>query len=123
MEHYKRSKAKVIKYNQQKDNIYTQNETAARWYKVVLKSKKETNNLMFSKDTAVGGYQFTIYKKGQKKSVKTVKATKKLGWERIKLPKKTETYYIKISKLTKKTSGLYRIEPDDTSVGSVVYTY
>ena len=69
-----------------------------------------------------GGYKFTIYKKGQKKPVKTVKATKKLGWVRIKLPKKTGTYYIKISKLTKKTSGLYRIEPNDILVGSV-YSY
>ena len=116
---YKKSKAKKILA----ENIYTQEEQAPRWYKVSVRSKKSSKKLGVYTMINSGGFKFTIYKKGQKKSVKTVKATKKLGWERIKLPKKTGTYYIKISKLTKKTSGLYRIEPDDTSVGSVVYTY
>lgn len=116
---YKRSKAQKILA----ENIYTEDEQAPRWYKVSVRSKKASKKLGVYTMINSGGFKFTIYKNGQKKSVKTVKATKKLGWQRIKLPKKTGTYYIKISKLTKKTSGLYRIEPDDTSVGSVIYTY
>ena len=116
---YKQSKAKKIPA----ENIYTEEESASRWYKVSVKSKKDTKKLGVYTMINSGGYKFTVYKKGQKKSIKTVKATKKLGWVRIKFPKKTGTYYIKVSKLTKKTSGLYRIESDDTSVGNVIYIY
>ena len=115
---YKQSKAQKILA----ENIYTEGEHTSRWYKVSVKSKKTQKKLGVYTMINSGGYKFTIYKKGQKKPVKTVKATKKLGWVRIKLPKKTGTYYIKISKLTKKTSGLYRIEPNDILVGSV-YSY
>lgn len=108
---YTKSKAKVIKNYDQVDNIYTQNETAARWYKIKVGSNKEKNKIKFSKYTSFGEYQFKLYKQGKKKAMKTIKLTTNYDKadKTITLPKKRGTYYIKISKLTKKTNGVYFI--------------
>ena len=59
-----------------------------------------------------GGFKFTIYQKGKKKSVKRLKVSGKRydATKIVKLPKKKGTYYIKVSKLTKKTNGYYEIK-------------
>lgn len=106
---YKRSKAKMIKLNKEINNIYTTGEKAARWYKVNVTSTKKKRILNLGKDTVSGGYKFTIYQKGKKKAIKTIKVTGNANAKTAKLPKKKGTYDIKISKLTKKTNGTYEI--------------
>lgn len=106
---YKKSKAKAIKFNKEINNIYTTSEKAARWYKVSVTSTKKKRILNLGKDTVSGGYKFTIYQKGKKKAIKTMKVIGNANARIAKLPKKKGTYYIKISKLTKKTNGTYEI--------------
>lgn len=106
---YKKSKAKKIGLNKEISNIYTTGEKAARWYKVTLTSTKKKRMLNLGKDTVSGGYKFTIYSKGKKKILKTIKVTGNANARTARLPKKKGTYYIKISKLTKKTNGTYEI--------------
>lgn len=103
---YKKSKAKNVK--DIREDIYTEEESAPRWYKVNVKSTKKKRQLWFAKESTGGGFKFVIYKKGQKKAIKTVKVTKD-GYS-IATLKKKGTYYIKVSKLTKKTNGRYVIE-------------
>lgn len=106
---YKRSKAKKISLNQEKENLYTSAEKASRWYKVIVKSSTKKKELTCGKDTVSGGYKFTIYKKGKKKPIKTVKVKSNANAKTVKLPKKKGTYNIKVSKLTKNTNGTYMI--------------
>lgn len=103
---FKKSKAQTIKMDGQRTNLYSTGETAERWYKVVKKTKK--GKLYFGSDVSSGGFKFTVYESGKKKPIKTVKVsgTKARSY---KLPKKTGTYYIKVSKQTKKTNGTYGI--------------
>lgn len=106
---YKKAKAKKIGLNKENANIYTTGEKAPRWYKVNVTSTKKKRMLNLGKDTVSGGYKFTIYQKGKKKALKTIKVTGNANAKTTKLPKKKGTYYIKISKLTKKTNGTYEI--------------
>lgn len=105
---YKKSKAKKITA----ENIYTTNEKASRWYKTTVKSSKKRKNLRITTGINEGGFKFTIYQKGKKKPVKTLKVSGKKydATRNVKLPKKKGTYYIKVSKCTKKTNGYYLIE-------------
>lgn len=106
---YKKSKAKNIKLNKETSEVYTTGEKVARWYKISITSAKKRRELNLGKDTVSGGYKFAIYQKGKKKAIKTVKVTGNANAKTAKLPKKKGTYYIKISKLTKKTNGTYEI--------------
>lgn len=47
--------------------------------------------------------------KGKEKAIKTIKVTGNANAKIAKMPKKKGTYYIRISKLTKKTNGTYEI--------------
>lgn len=105
---YKKSKAQSLKDDE--DNIYTQGEKAARWYKVSVQTTKHKNQVWVAKDSVGGGYKFSVYQKGKKKAVKTVKVKKNERYTKITLPKKKGTYYIKVSKLTDKTNGRYLVE-------------
>ncbi len=58
-----------------------------------------------SKYSVGGGFQFSVYQKG--KVIKTVKVTKNDKVKTVKLPKKKGTYYVKVTKLTSKTTGAY----------------
>lgn len=100
---YTRSKAKKIK------NIYTQGETASRWYKFTRKASDKVNVLNITKATNGGGFKFTIYKKGKKKPIKTIKVKTNESIGVVNLPKGKGTYYVKVNKLTKKTNGTYTI--------------
>lgn len=102
---YKKSKA----YKIGAQNVYTTGEKAPRWYKVTVKSTKEQERLQIATDVNVGGFKFEIYQNGKKKPIKTIKTSKRNFEKRVKLPKKKGTYYIKVSKLTKKTNGYYEI--------------
>lgn len=106
---YKRSKARTIRLNDQIYNVYTPGEKASRWYKIRIKSTKKRYELSLGKDTVSGGYQYVIYQKGRKKPIRTVKVKSNSNAKMVKLPKKKGTYYIKISKLSKKTNGAYEI--------------
>lgn len=106
---YKKSKAKKIKLDGQISNIYTTGEKTSRWYKVSITSTKKKRILNLGKNTVSGGYKFTIYKKGKKKAIKTIKVTGNANAKIAKMPKKKGTYYIRIAKLTKKTNGTYEI--------------
>lgn len=105
---YKKSKAQSLKDDE--DNIYTQGEKAARWYKVSVQTTKHKNQVWVAKDSVGGGYKFSVYQKGKKKAVKTVKVKKNERYTKITLPKKKGVYYIKVSKLTDKTNGRYLVE-------------
>lgn len=107
---YKKSQAKNLKYDE--DNIYTQDEKAARWYKVSVKTTKHKSRIWLAKDSVGGGFKFSVYQKGKKKAIKIVKVKKNEKYTKITLPKKKGTYYVKVSKLTKKTNGTYMVEGD-----------
>lgn len=103
---YKKSKAKKLNAKE----VYTTNERAARWYKTEVTSTKKQKKLKISTAADQGGFKFTIYQSGKKKPIKTVKTTVKHLDKTVKLPKKKGTYYVKVSKVTKKTNGYYEIK-------------
>ena len=103
---YKKSKAKKLNAKE----IYTTNERAARWYKTEVTSTKKQKKLKISTAADQGGFKFTIYQSGKKKPIKTVKTSVKHLDKTVKLPKKKGTYYVKVSKVTKKTNGYYEIK-------------
>ena len=100
---YKKSKAKNLNATE----MYTMNEKAARWYKVSVKSSKKQSKLKILTVADQGGFKFTIYERGKKKPVKTVKTSVKHLEKTVKLPKKKGAYYVKVTKLTSKTTGAY----------------
>ena len=100
---YKKSKA--INLKSDIDSIYTSTEKAARWYKASVSSTKKRKAVTLSKDSVGGGFKFCIYQKG--KRLKTVKVTKNDKVKTVKLPKKKGAYYVKVTKLTSKTTGAY----------------
>lgn len=106
---YKKSKAKIIQLDDEITNMYTTKEKAVRWYKLKVTSTRRQRVLTLGEDTVSGGYQFIIYRPGSKKAYKTIKVTQTATAKTAKLPKKTGTYYIKVSKLTSKTNGTYEI--------------
>lgn len=103
---YKKSKAKKLNAKE----VYTTNERAARWYKTEVTSTKKQKKLKISTAADQGGFKFTIYQSGKKKTIKTVKTSVKHLDKTVKLPKKKGTYYVKVSKVTKKTNGYYEIK-------------
>ena len=103
---YKKSKAINVKSSLQ--NVYTTEEHTARWYKVSVSSTKKRTGVLLSKYSVGGGFQFKVYQKG--KVIKTVKVKKDDDEKYVTLPKKKGTYYIKVSKLTDKTTGVYELE-------------
>lgn len=103
---YKKSKAINVKSNLL--NVYTTEEHTARWYKVSVSSTKKRTGVLLSKYSVGGGFQFKVYQKG--KVIKTVKVKKDDDEKYVTLPKKKGTYYIKVSKLTDKTTGVYELE-------------
>lgn len=48
--------------------MYTMNEKAARWYKVSVKSSKKQSKLKILTVADQGGFKFTIYERGKKKT-------------------------------------------------------
>ena len=100
---YKKSKAIHLKSDI--DSIYTSTEKAARWYKASVSSTKKRKAVTLSKDSVGGGFKFCVYQKG--KRLKTVKVTKNDKVKTVKLPKKKGAYYVKVTKLTSKTTGAY----------------
>ena len=105
---YKKSKAKKI----DAENMYTEKEQAARWYKHTVKSTKKQTELSLETEPNCGGFKFVIYQKGRSKAIKTVKTSVNHEDYTVKLPKKKGTYYIKVSKTTKKTNGYYSISKE-----------
>lgn len=103
---YKKSKAKKLNAKE----VYTTNERATRWYKTEVTSTKKQKKLKISTAADQGGFKFTIYQSGKKKPIKTVKTSVKHLDKTVKLPKKKGTYYVKVSKVTKKTNGYYEIK-------------
>ena len=67
------------------------------------------NVLNITKATNGGGFKFTIYKKGKKTPIKTIKVKTNESIGVVNLPKGKGTYYVKVNKLTKKTNGTYTI--------------
>ena len=103
---YKKSKAKKLNAKE----VYTTNERAARWYKTEVTSTKKQKKLKISTAADQGEFKFTIYQSGKKNPIKTVKTSVKHLDKTVKLPKKKGTYYVKVSKVTKKTNGYYEIK-------------
>ena len=103
---YKKSKAKKLNAKE----VYTTNERAARWYKTEVTSTKKQKKLKISTAADQGGFKFTIYQSGKTKPIKRVKTSVKHLDKTVKLPKKKGSYYVKVSKVTKKTNGYYEIK-------------
>ena len=103
---YKKSKAKKLNAKE----VYTTNERAARWYKTEVTSTKKQKKLKISTAADQGGFKFTIYQSGKKNPIKTVKTSVKHLDKTVKLPQKKGPYYVKVSKVTKKTNGYYEIK-------------
>ena len=103
-------KTKALNTKKRALNVYTAEEHTARWYKVSVSSTKKRTELLLSKYSVGGGFQFKVYQKG--KVIKTVKVKKDEDGKYVTIPKKKGTYYIKVSKLTDKTTGVYEIETD-----------
>lgn len=106
---YKASKAKNLKVGKTISNLYTTGEQAARWHQVSVTTKKKQRKLKFTVSANQGGFQFKIYKEGSQKPYKIVR----LAGERsktFKLPRKICTYKIRVSKISKKTNGTYKIK-------------
>lgn len=91
------------------ENVFTTGERAARWYKIDVTSTKKQKKLEFSNDVNEGGFRFDIYQKGKKKPFKTVKLSSDNDEKTVKLPKRKGTYYVKVTKRTKRTNGYYEI--------------
>ncbi len=106
---YRKTKAKNIKVGKSKDNIYTTGEKASRWYKMTVSSTKKQRKIKFTGESDNGKFKFSIYRAGKKKPIKTKKISSG-NYYSYKLPKKKGTYYVKVSKVGKRTNGYYDIE-------------
>ena len=106
---YKRSKAKTVKVGKVAKNIYTTGERASRWYKVAVNSTKKQRKIQIYGASDNGKFKFTIYRSGRKKPVKIKKISNGKTYT-YKAPKKKATYYVKVSKIGKRTNGYYDIE-------------
>ena len=79
------------------------------------KSKKVAYKKSKAKKIKLDGQTSNIYTTGEKTSrwykisITTIKVTENANAKIAKMPKKKGTYYIRISKLTKKTNGTYEI--------------
>ena len=92
------------------ENVFTTGERAARWYKIDVTSTKKQKKLELSDGVNEGGFRFDIYQKGKNKPLKTVKLSSENSEKIVKLPKRKGTYYVKVTKRTKRTNGYYAIE-------------
>lgn len=106
---YQKSKAKNIKIGTEKENIYTTGERASRWYKMTVNSTKKQRKIEICGASDNGKIKFTIYRSGRKKPVKTKKISNGKTYT-CKTPKRKATYYVKVSKIGKRTNGYYDIE-------------
>lgn len=106
---YRKSKAKNIKVGKEKENIYTTGEKAARWYKMSINSVKKQRKIRLIGESDNGKFKFSIYRAGKKKPLKIKKISGGNTYT-YKLPKKKETYYVKVSKIGKRTNGYYDVE-------------
>lgn len=107
----KRTKAKTIKKKKTKKGTIIAGSSQADWYKVKLTSKKKLTVTM--KGATNSGLKLTIYdKKGKKLSGASTTFryySKSVGLKSYsKLPK--GTYYIKVSRADKKSSGWYSLK-------------
>ena len=100
---YKKTKALNIK--KRALNVYTTEEHTARWYKVSVSSTKKRTELLLSKYSVGGGFQFKVYQKG--KVIKTVKVKKDEDGKYVTLPKKKGTYYIRVKAYYSKKGKRY----------------
>ena len=71
-----------------KHRIYIQQERKLQdGMKISITSTKKKRILNLGKNTVSGGYKFTIYKKGKKKAIKTIKVTGNANAKTAKMPK------------------------------------
>lgn len=106
---YRKSKAKNIKIGTEKENIYTTGERASRWYKMTVNSTKKQRKIKVTGESDNGKFKFTIYRSGRKKPVKIKKISSGKTYT-YKTPKKKATYYVKVSKIGRRTNGYFDIE-------------
>ena len=106
---YSKSKAVNIRSRETKENVYTTGEKASRWYKIKVTSAKKRRAIVLNGDADNGKFKFTIYRYGRKKPVKTKTLTGDSTYS-YKLPKTKATYYVKVSKVGKRTNGYYYVK-------------
>lgn len=57
------TKTKALNIKKRALNVYTTEEHTARWYKVSVSSTKKRTELLLSKYSVGGGFQFKVYQK------------------------------------------------------------
>lgn len=108
----KKSKAKQIKRKKSVTNVLTASDKnkATHYYKIKLTKNSAVKINLWSYQNA-GKLTFTLYGKGIKTSTITAKNNIKGTWTPLNGKKiKKGTYYIKVTKCTKNTSGTYKIK-------------
>lgn len=106
----KKSKAKQIKRKKSVTNVLTatdKNKTT-HYYKIKL-TKNSKLRIDLSAYQTYGKMTFTLYGSGIRTNTLTLKGNKKGTWTTKKNLKKG-TYYIKVTKCTKTTSGTYTVK-------------
>lgn len=106
---YSKEKAIKIKLNKSKSNIYTTGERKSRWYQIHIDTRQKQRKLRFTNDCGNGKLKFKVYRFGKAEPirVKTVLADHQAT---VNLPRQRWTYYIKVSKVGKRTTGSYEIK-------------
>lgn len=106
---YRRKKAQKLESEKKFFEFYTTKEKSPRWYRISVTSAKKQRKLKLHTEANQGGFRFTIYQAGRKKPYKI----KKVSGDRsvtVKLPRERRNYEIRVSKISKKTTGLYQIQ-------------
>ena len=95
---------------------FNEDKANTRWYRFVKMNKKQGALTIYNNMLSSGGFTASIYKKGTKKAVKTYRFDSKhmkdtsSDTKIVKYKLKTKgTYYIKISRNSKKVTGQYGV--------------
>jgi hypothetical protein len=95
---------------------FNEDKANTRWYRFVKTNKKQGALTIYNNMLSSGGFTASIYKKGTKKAVKTYRFDSKhmkdtsSDTKIVKYKLKTKgTYYIKISRNSKKVTGQYGV--------------
>ena len=95
---------------------FNEDKANTRWYRFVKTNKKQGVLTIYNNMLSSGGFTASIYKKGTKKAVKTYRFDSKhmkdtsSDTKIVKYKLKTKgTYYIKISRNSKKVTGQYGV--------------
>lgn len=104
----KKSKSKTISRKKSKSNVLTASDKkkTSHWYKIKVTKKRSSRIDVYSYNSS-GSVTATLYKGGKRLSYRTVSSPTNIYFKG-KLSK--GTYYVKVTKNTAKTSGMYKVK-------------